>query len=296
LRPETALWRELDINAMKSFLFESQSLDIGCGDGLFSFIRAGGEFHPEFDAFQSMSGLDKYFDNVDVFDSFDAQVSPVVTVKPKYRIDCAFDHKKNLLNKAAQLGLYADFKQGDGNQVLPFDDESFSTIFSNIVYWLDNPEAVLKEISRVLRPKGRVCLMLPNHTLPEFSFYNQLYVKTGNKQWAFLDKLDRGRFSDNIRQAKTRQHWEAVFANTGLHVVEHKGHLSKAIIQTWDIGLRPLFPILYKMSQVIPSSDLLAIKREWVETVRYFIEPLVGIDGSFNIDSEPAFHCYILEK
>lgn len=68
LRPETALWREIDIRAMQSFSFKSPSLDIGCGDGIFSFIRAGGKFSSEFDAFQAMSGLDKFFEKVDVFD------------------------------------------------------------------------------------------------------------------------------------------------------------------------------------------------------------------------------------
>lgn len=112
LRPETALWRELDIRAMKSFDFNSHSLDIGCGDGLFSFIRAGGRFDPGFDAFRAMTGLDRFFDNVDVFDAFDGQVNPVVAELPEYRIGCGFDHKKNLLNKAGQLGLYASLKQG----------------------------------------------------------------------------------------------------------------------------------------------------------------------------------------
>ncbi|MGO6903974.1 methyltransferase type 11, partial [Rhizobium ruizarguesonis] len=49
LRPETALWRYLDIEAMRDFQFIGRSLDFGCGDGLFSFIRAGGEFDPLFD-------------------------------------------------------------------------------------------------------------------------------------------------------------------------------------------------------------------------------------------------------
>jgi hypothetical protein len=51
LRPETAMWREVDIRAMASFEFRSPSLDLGCGDGLFSFIRAGGHFGVGFDAF-----------------------------------------------------------------------------------------------------------------------------------------------------------------------------------------------------------------------------------------------------
>lgn len=105
LRPETALWRELDIRAMQSFDCVKPSLDIGCGSGYFSFIRAGGSFHPEFDAFRSLSSLDKFFDKVDVFDAFNDNVSAAVKDVPLYRMSCGFDHKVNLLSKAGQLGF-----------------------------------------------------------------------------------------------------------------------------------------------------------------------------------------------
>ncbi len=42
LRPETALWRTLDVESMRDFEFVSPSLDLGCGDGTFSFVRGGG--------------------------------------------------------------------------------------------------------------------------------------------------------------------------------------------------------------------------------------------------------------
>ena len=296
LRPETALWRELDIRAMESFVFRSPSLDIGCGDGLFSFIRAGGRLDMRFDQYRAMTGLDKFFDNIDVFDAYDDQVNPVVIALPEYHIDCAFDHKDNLLSKAGQLGLYESLKQGDANKQLPFPDESFNSIFSNIIYWLDDPQYVLSEMRRILCPGGSVCLMLPNESFPEFSFYNQLYVKTGDPKWGFLEKLDRGRFSSNFSQMNSKMKWELMFENAGLDVVEHKSHLSKTVIQVWDIGLRPLFPILHRMTNLIPSENFLEIKKEWVTTMRQFLEPLVDMDSSLNPGEEPAFHCFILEK
>lgn len=296
LRPETALWREIDVRAMRSFRFTAPALDLGCGDGIFSFVRSGGGFGPEFDAFRSLSGLDKYFDNVDVFDSFDARVSPSVTRSPDYRIGCGFDHKHNLLKKAAQLGLYDSLKQGNANEVLPFPDESFNSVFSNIVYWLDNPPAVLGELRRVLRSGGHACLMLPNETFPEFSFYNQLFVKTGDEKWRFLEKLDRGRFADNIRHSRSRAEWELMFKNAGLRVAAHKAHLSKAVVQAWDIGFRPMFPILFRMSEAVAPDRIQEIKREWIATLRQFLEPLADLDDELSGDKEPAFHCYILEK
>lgn len=296
LRPETALWRQIDMTAMQGFSFKSPSLDLGCGDGNFSFIRAGGCFSKEFDAFQSISNLGKFFKNADVFNSSGLKGKPVITRKPNYKIDWAFDQKKNLLARAASLGFYRNFELGDANKPLPFPNQTFRSLFSNIVYWLDNPAFVIKEIARVLKPRGQACLMLPNTTLAEFSFYNQLYLKTGKQEWAFLSKLDRGRFSENIKQVKTAKNWEALFSLAGLKVKTHKRHLSKTVVQMWDIGLRPLFPVLYKMVDSLKPNQLGVIKNEWVSILKNFLEPLARMDNRLGQGIDPAFHCYILEK
>lgn len=290
------MWREIDIKAMQSFEFLSPSLDFGCGDGIFSFIRAGGEFDERFDAFRTIVGLDKYFNNVDVFDAYDESSSALVTKPPEYHIDCGFDHKENLLKKAGKLGFYRDLQKGDANQRLPFADKSFRSVFSNIVYWLDDPQAVLTEIARILKPGGRACFMLPNESLPTFSFYKALFLDTKDPKWSFLEKLDRGRFSDNIRQSRSASQWEAVFDLAKLSVVEHKTHLSKSSIQIWDIGLRPLFPVLLKMTEAMDTEKSAEIKKEWVETIRQFLQPIILMDGQLNKNIEPAFHCYIVEK
>jgi len=295
LRPETALWRAIDIKAMEEFEFASPSLDFGSGDGMFSFIRAGGELSADYDAFKATAGLDKFFEDVDVFDAFDPKLSPLVTKKPDYQIDVAFDHKENLLKKAATLGLYKEYKIGDGNVALPFDNDSFATIFSNIVYWLDAPQSALSELARILKPGGKICLMLPNKTLPEFSFFKSLAGDT-NPDWAFLSRLDRGRLSDNVKQAKSSEEWESAFSAAGLAVHEHHAHLSKTVIQMWDVGMRPLFPVLMKMVNAIPEDKIAEIKADWVATFKHFLEPISKMDNVLSQGHEPAFHCYILTK
>jgi len=296
LRPETALWRELDIRAMQAFEFRSPSLDLGCGDGIFSFVRAGGRFAETFDAFGAVDNLDKFFENVDVFDAFNDSLTTSIRRPPQYRIDCGFDHKQNLLRKSELLGLYGELKEGDANRKLPFPDSSFRSVFSNIVYWLEDPKFAVGEIARVLQRCGRACLMLPNSTLPEFSFYHQLYMKSREPQWAFLEKLDRGRFADNIRQARSAAAWEVVFVGAGLKVVQRTAHLSKTIVQVWDIGLRPLFPVLHKMARFVTPQELPEIKREWVSILKQFAEPLVAMDKRLAQGKELGFHCFILEK
>lgn len=295
LRPEQAMWRAIDFRAMASFEMESPSLDLGCGEGTFAFLRAGGEFQNGYDVFQATTGLNRFFEAIDVYDAFDESAVSQIAVKPSYQIDVGFDHKENLLKKAAMLGVYKSFKLGDGNDRLPFDDNSFASIFSNVVYWLDDPQAVLSEIERILKPGGKACLMLPNDTLREFSFFNRL-AAGGNPDWAFLEQLDRGRLSENIKHAKPAAEWEAMFSVSGLAVHEHVQHLSKTAIQIWDIGMRPLFPVLMKMVASIKPEELPAIKREWIATMKHFLLPIVEMDFALHQNEEPAFHCYTLIK
>lgn len=296
LRPETAMWRACDIQAMRQFEMRGPSLDLGCGDGVFSFIRAGGQFKDEFDAFQSVGNLDKFFAKADVFDHYEKSLGNIVKKPPDYRIDVGFDHKENLLKKAADLGFYGKVVQGDGNKPLPFPDGNFQSVFSNIVYWLDEPAHVFAEIARVLKPGGKACVFLPNTTLPTFSFYHRYFKQTGDQRFAFLDMLDRGRLSDNIKQSKSDSEWREIFQQAGLSVASHTSHLSGPIVQIWDVGLRPLFPILWKMVNKINAKDLPALKAEWVDTFEKFAKPLVALDEDLSAKDQAGFHCYVLQK
>ncbi|MBI5643504.1 MAG: methyltransferase domain-containing protein [Deltaproteobacteria bacterium] len=282
---------------MRDFVFDGPSLDLGCGDGIFSFIRAGGEFDYSFDMFKSVSNLDKFFDKVDIYDHFDERlVNPVVTMRPDYVIDVALDHKETLLKKSATLGLYKKLVPHDANKPLPFEDDSFNTIFSNMLYWLDSPEAVFKEIKRILRPGGKAAIMLPNSTFLEYSFYYKLYLKTKDPEWKWLERIDRGRIAENIKHAYDAKIWEESFKKAGLKVALHKQHLSKTVIEVWDIGLRPLFPVLHKMAGKLTESDRIEIKKEGIDLVLGLVEPLCSETWVTDKAYAPAFHYYLLTK
>jgi len=296
LRPETALWRYLDINAMENFKFKSPSLDIGGGDGLFSFIRAGGEFELLFDAFKSMKKMNNYFDGEDVWNHYDDSLSPNIIKQPNYKIDYILDHKQALLSKAKTLNLYNNFIQHDANKKLPFSDNKFNTIFSNIVYWLDNPDKTLKEIYRILKKDGECCLFLPNSSYFDFSFYNELYLKTNNKDFEFLKFLDKGNLS-KMKSAKTYDEWKIIIENSGLLIKEHKMHLSKTAMQIWHIGLRPIFPLLLDMVNSIGNKEKIKnIKKNWINTFNMMLKPIAEIDDKLNPTDEHAFHMFILKK
>ena len=111
LRPETALWRTLDCMALQEIEFIPPIVDVGCGDGLFSFTRGGGELSPEYDMFVQTENLESFFDKVDIYNHFDeTAISPVLTKPMAYQIDLGLDHKEALLKKAFSLGCYNEVK------------------------------------------------------------------------------------------------------------------------------------------------------------------------------------------
>ncbi len=203
LRPETALWRTLDCLAMQDVEFVSPIIDVGCGDGLLSFTRAGGCLSPEYDMYLQVDGLNSFFENVDIYNYYNENnPAPVLLKQTDYQIDMGLDHKESLLKKASSLGFYSEVKIADANRKLPLESSTYRTLFSNTLYWLENYQGALEEFNRILKDDGKAVLFVPNKTFKNYSFYQRLYVSKGDPRWEWLKLIDRGR-SENIKQCKS---------------------------------------------------------------------------------------------
>jgi len=207
LRPETALWRTIDCVKLSEIKFEKPVIDIGCGDGIFSFIKAGGKFGLGFDMYLSVKDLNNFFENVDIYDTFsDNDMVYNIIKKPTHRIDVGLDRKQQLLNKADFIQVYDKLIQHDANNKLPLEDESFNTIFSNIVYWLDNVDKTLNEFARIVTDEGKIILMLPDKSFKDSFIYNH-YLQD-KSIWAKL--LDRGRYGQ-LKKCYSFDEWNTFF-------------------------------------------------------------------------------------
>ncbi|HSA05555.1 MAG TPA: methyltransferase domain-containing protein [Candidatus Gastranaerophilales bacterium] len=301
LRPETAMWRTIDaclLNKYRDYI-KSPSLDFGCGDGIFSFIAAQGGIDLQYDVFKSTTNLESFFNKIDIYNSYDEKIKNLIKInrKPNYVFDTGFDHKQSLLDKANLLSIYKSTTLGDGNGILAFENESFSFIFSNIIYWLNDPEVTLREIKRILKKEGKAFIFVPDKQFAESSFYYNLYLKTKDPSWKWLEKIDRGRLSDNIQHTYSYQKWAEIIQKANLNIIEHKAYLSEKIIKMWDIGLRPISPLLIKMTSKINNEDLLEIKEEWINLFYELINPIIdNIELNEQNQGNCTFHMFILEK
>lgn len=87
----------------------------------------------------------------------------------------------SLINKEYIKAGHAQFYFASADH-LPFQMETFNKVFSvNTLYFWENPERVLSEISRVLRPKGQVFISIRPKSImrlyPFVKFGFQMYSK-----------------------------------------------------------------------------------------------------------------------
>lgn len=264
---------------------------------LFPFCGQGGVFEDSYDVFMDVDNLKNFYANRDVYDSFHSIEKVGIKKWTDYKIDIGLDHKSNLLEKARKKELYHELIVADANMGLPFEDECFESIFSNIIYWLNDPSKIFKEIHRVLRRGGACCVMLPNSTFLNASFYYTYYIKNGQpEKYNFLKLIDRGRTSDNIKHVKTYDEWKYMIEKANLEIIECVPHLSKSLIQIWDIGLRPIFPMLKKMTMHLDEKICMEIKKEWVDFFQKIGEPIVENERELMQDDTFCFYSFILRK
>lgn len=289
LRPESALCDAIASSIISRFEFSSPSLDLGSGNGIFSFITARGDFSREFDWYRNVS-TEGFWENRDIYDAFSQSVNKDwIARSPLYQLDCAFDAKENLLCQAQGLGFYGSVRTGDANAPLPFDDASYQTVFSNILCWLDSAERSLREIHRVLRPRGRALLCMQDPKFREYCVSYQ-WRERGSET---LRLLNRGR-SDTCGWTITYPEIEVLARKCGFQIVFHSYYLSPLTMKVWDIGLRPLSPVLLRMVSKLSERDRLSIKEEWMDILRPFMQELYGLDRASG--DQGGFHFVCLEK
>lgn len=282
LRPENAYWMTLRSMALSTVAIDAPAIDLGCGDGVFSFLHAGGALDPGFDVFLAAGRLDRVTDeHADMFDCDAAGYDPRVVRRPEWRIRVGSDLKPALLRKARALHFYDELVEHDGNRPLPFASGRFATVYTNAAYWVREIDPFLRELRRVTRRGGRVILQVKLAEMSRFTL-EAFRPQLGER---FLEIIGRGRWSCWPTVA-TRAEWERRFAAAGLTILNAAPLATRTHAHIWDVGLRPIAPLLVRMANAIAPDTRAAIKRDWVELLMNLLGPITRPDFEL-FDGEP---------
>ncbi len=94
--------------------------------------------------------------------------------------------KNHSFNKSRKV----NYLEGNAENI-PFQDNTFDSVVSTLIYCsVDNPELVLSEVFRVLKPGGRVYFI--EHVLPQKGYYRKL-LNTLNGAWKMIGKCNVNR-------------------------------------------------------------------------------------------------------
>lgn len=278
VRPETALWRSLDALALNRLCPEFESgLDLGCGDGIFSFLAAGG-IRQDADVVTDLGSMAGYFDNVDVFDSRSRIDIPVK--KPACRnFKVGLDAKRNLLDKASRLGIYDEMVESDANAKWSRSLPQFDFVFSNIIYWLNQPLVALEEVYRSLRLGGCGIFFLPVNEFRDSQVLNSTPWSIAPLK-EFSETIDRGRFTTNFKSLFSRDRWLKEVEKIGFSIELIEPHLSKEVLQVWDIGSRLFFPQIVRLIKACDPEEVSLIKADVVSEWLRISGPLFEYENS----------------
>jgi SAM-dependent methyltransferase len=295
LRPETALWRAFDCLLMDKVLIRGNSVDLGCGDGMLSYIMAGGKIN-NYDVFLDMGHIESYHKGADVFDSEpNIFTLDLDNINLRHNYTWGVDHKESLINKTNRFN---DFYQNtlvlDLNKKLPFENNFFDTIFSNIIYWLDDLHLVLGEWKRVLSDSGTLILFVPDKIFREKAWLYHNAPHDGYR--SYYNCLDRGYKLDD-KHLYSFDKWETIFHKHGLKILKHVNYLTNPVLEIYNIGTRPIFPLLINMTNHLSSDDREIIKKQWVDYFFNIFRPIV--EGEYQRvpgKNEYGFHFFLLKK
>ncbi len=276
---------------LSAHALERPSLDVSCGDGVFSFLHDGGAFDPAFDVFTSVARLDRRQNEAgDMFDHLRDDYRPPIVSRPGDSIDVGTDCKSTMLAKADRLRFYDRLVEHDNNHPLPFADATFQTVYCNAAYWVANIAGFLAEMRRITRPGGRIILQVKLNSMRRYTL--QAYEAALGRR--FLDIIGRGRI-DCWPTLADRSTWETRFARARLSIENATPFVTKTHAHLWDIGLRPIAPMLVRMANALSPATRAAIKTEWVDLFCELLEPLC--DPSLDLlsgNGDPAETQYVL--
>lgn len=182
-----ALIRANEIRALERINFKPPVLDVGCGDGL---------------------------------------VAKVILMRRGGKFDWGIDLSPEEIAKARKSRSYKRCRVANVYD-LPFEDQAFSTVFSNsVLEHVSDLEKALSEMSRVLKNGGQLVLTTPSTYLTKYLWGTKLF---GRWYGNFFNKL----FTHN--NLYTYKQWGRILKKYSLRLIDYHYYHTPGMIRVHEV-------------------------------------------------------------
>ena len=156
-------------------------------------------------------------------------------------VDEGIDVDARRLAKARRTGMHCRLTQADA-RALPANDGSFGTVLSvSALEHFPDPDAVVAEVARVLRPGGSFVATVVLADLHRHLFYPRWLRRVGLTRVARWYEAAQDRAFDH-RTLLLKETWEALLRAHGFRLAVSRRIVSPGLTRLWDILLPAALP------------------------------------------------------
>ena len=154
------------------------------------------------------------------------------------------DNCWELLSQNKKIQFYKALILTDGCR-MPFKNSSFGSVFSNcVIEHIPDVNALLDEVSRVLREKEIFLFTVPSHKFAEFLFFTKFFNKLRLKRLARWYGRKRNKQLNHFH-CYDHNAWRNLLKEKGLKLIEYRYYMSEEATSVWDF-LAALFFLFKK--------------------------------------------------
>jgi len=302
------LWRYLNIYFLKPFDAVNDALtstilhklnwtdeyvEIGSGDGMFSFIMHGGTFPLSFDRYL----LADTKLNEDIYDHHKENILSVNTMPSKPKLTQCLDAKLSHIKKVKEID-YAENASVISYEKLPIPDNSINSIFCYTPHGLKDHRDSIREISRVLVRNGSLIILVYNDEFKRDFICYRIGKRFHNKFGQYFENLDAGRYKEITAMSRSNSEWELLFKECDLTIEQVQSGLSGFAWGIYDIQTRPILKPLINIFGRLPINIRTTLKLIWM-IILYpllFLFYLFASNRFFKLGQYDCYMAYQLKK
>jgi len=270
LKPFDAVNDAANAWALRQFPWREPVLEVGAGDGVFSFIMHDGEFIFTDDRYDQSDPRRAG----DIFDVY--QPGNALTIKrhASRLYEAGIDLKWSHVLKCRETKMYR-FLAISSPEPLPFASESFRTVFLYFPHGLVEAgkvldyERALKEIRRVIQRDGVLLMTAVNRKISDCFVCHPFhrYLQRRGIGWLseYFKGLDGGRYNEITRLSRTPEEWAKLLQATGFRLLDTWTQVTPLAWRIYDFQTRPILKSLIRWSGFLKKLHLKGpAKAAWV--------------------------------